>query len=312
MTSLKKSYARQLLQLALTLSLLRVDPESYFGYGWESQLALQNGDGWQLELRAAPLTEYPYSNRKALIPLMEDLVRFDRQHASPTRYDVQTYLLNVENEVSSAGAAAPAPAAGEFNATQAPLRNGSEFAGPELLLAHADPFAEEVSVLDQNLADLSQYEDPTAAVGADAFANFNQIYAGIPLKDEPFDLPLRLSESDAEEEFNFVSAASTSSGYASLARNVNSRFLRGAESPVDLSRVIEWSRYFNDSEGFIKSETVEEADKLHPTNNTTNSTRKSESESSDDDRASTSGFSSNVELTEEVTARFSRFMLRKK
>lgn len=98
MISLKKSYARHLLQLALTLSLLRVDPENYIGYGWESQLALQNGDGWQLELRAAPLTDFPYSNRKALIPLIEDLVRFDRQTNHYSSYDVQTYLLNVQNE----------------------------------------------------------------------------------------------------------------------------------------------------------------------------------------------------------------------
>lgn len=112
MISLKKSYARHLLQLALTLSLLRVDPENYIGYGWESQLALQNGDGWQLELRAAPLSDFPYSNRKALIPLIEDLVRFDRQASHPSSYDVQTYLLNVQNEqisLSSTPSLAPNP-----------------------------------------------------------------------------------------------------------------------------------------------------------------------------------------------------------
>lgn len=108
MISLKKSYARHLLQLALTLSLLRVDPENYLGYGWESQLALQNGDGWQLELRAAPLTDFPYSNRKALIPLIEDLVRFDRQ-TNPSTYDVQTYLLNVQNEQISLSSVPMAP-----------------------------------------------------------------------------------------------------------------------------------------------------------------------------------------------------------
>lgn len=108
MRSLKKSYARHLLQLALTLSLLRVDPENYMGYGWESQLALQNGDGWQLELRAAPLNDFPYSNRKVLIPLIEDLVRFDRIHSQST-YDVQTYLLNVQNEQISLSNVPPPP-----------------------------------------------------------------------------------------------------------------------------------------------------------------------------------------------------------
>lgn len=107
MISLKKSYARHLLQLALTLSLLRVDPENYIGYGWESQLALQNGDGWQLELRAAPLTDFPYSNRKALIPLIEDLVRFDRHYNHSSSYDVQTYLLNVQNEQISLSSVPP-------------------------------------------------------------------------------------------------------------------------------------------------------------------------------------------------------------
>lgn len=108
MISLKKSYARHLLQLALTLSLLRVDPENYIGYGWESQLALQDGDGWQLELRAAPFNDFPYSNRKALIPLIEDLVRFDRQ-THPSSYDVQTYLLNVQNEQISLSSVPLAP-----------------------------------------------------------------------------------------------------------------------------------------------------------------------------------------------------------
>lgn len=118
MISLKKSYARHLLQLALTLSLLRVDPESYLGYGWESQLALQNGDGWQLELRAAPITDFPYSNRKALIPLIEDLVRFDRQ-TNPSSYDVQTYLLNVQNEQISLSSVpmAPVPSSIETNSS---------------------------------------------------------------------------------------------------------------------------------------------------------------------------------------------------
>lgn len=105
---MKKSYARHLLQLALTLSLLRVDPENYIGYGWESQLALQNGDGWQLELRAAPLNDFPYSNRKVLIPLIDDLVRFDRMQAQ-SMYDVQTYLLNVQNEQISLSNAPSAP-----------------------------------------------------------------------------------------------------------------------------------------------------------------------------------------------------------
>lgn len=123
MISLKKSYARHLLQLALTLSLLRVDPENYIGYGWESQLALQNGDGWQLELRAAPLTDFPYSNRKALIPLIEDLVRFDRQTNHYSSYDVQTYLLNVQNEQISLSSVPLAPTSTIDTNTSLPMSN---------------------------------------------------------------------------------------------------------------------------------------------------------------------------------------------
>lgn len=125
MISLKKSYARHLLQLALTLSLLRVDPENYMGYGWESQLALQNGDGWQLELRAAPLTDFPYSNRKALIPLIEDLVRFDRQ-TNPSSYDVQTYLLNVQNEQISLSSVPLAPTSPIDTNTSLPMSSSHQ------------------------------------------------------------------------------------------------------------------------------------------------------------------------------------------
>lgn len=123
MISLKKSYARHLLQLALTLSLLRVDPENYIGFGWESQLALQNGDGWQLELRAAPLSDFPYSNRKALIPLIEDLVRFDRQAQRYSSHDVQTYLLNVQNEQISLSSVPLAPTSTIDTNTSLPTSN---------------------------------------------------------------------------------------------------------------------------------------------------------------------------------------------
>lgn len=123
MISLKKSYARHLLQLALTLSLLRVDPETYIGYGWESQLAMQNGDVGQLELRAAPLTDFPYSNRKALIPLIEDLVRFDRHYNHSSSYDVQTYLLNVQNEQISLSSVPLAPTSTIDTNTSLPMSN---------------------------------------------------------------------------------------------------------------------------------------------------------------------------------------------
>lgn len=335
MISLKKSYARQLLQLALTLSLLRVDPESYLGWGWESQLALQNGDGWQLELRAAPLSDYPYSNRKALIPLIEDLVRFDRQ-TNPSTYDVQTYLLNVQNEqISSAmPTATPSPTIQTIDSnatlpvqqqpivsTQSMMRNTTEFTVPinpelaDLFLLNADPFGENVSVLDQNLADLNDYEE---GARNDPFLNFHQLYAGLPLKDEPPEIfddhsyNIRFGDSDIDEQqlaTSVPTVASTSSDYGSMGRAEIYGMLRNTESPtINLTRVIEWSNYF---ENYTKSEIKDEEDETvvgdisnegeqnttKKLNNLNNSKRiKLESEGDD----STSGFSSNVELTEEV------------
>lgn len=366
MISLKKSYARQLLQLAITLSLLRVDPENYLGWGWESQLALQNGDGWQLELRAAPLTDYPYSNRKALIPLIEDLVRFDRQMNNTSSYDVQTYLLNVQNEqVTALSSNIPPPPSlppasisqPDINSTtttptvnagsiihQIPqnlTRNTTEFTvpiGSELadLFLNAEAFAESASVLDQNLADLNDYENYGGIGGAqdDPFLNFNSLYAGLPLKDEPNDtlgerlLNIRFGESEHEP-----STSSNDSG-SHPSSNAFYGLLRAPDSPrVNYSQVIEWSEYFrNDS---IKTEEEDNVEvdagaldvtvKIEPTDKgeeqsksssqRSNSRRhdsgmKLESDLEDDiddgsshgdSKNSTSGFSSNVELTEEVS-----------
>lgn len=382
MISLKKSYARQLLQLALTLSLLRVDPEHYLGWGWESQLALQDGDGWQLELRGAPLTDHSYSNRKALIPLIEDLVRFDRQR-NVTSYDVQTYLLNVQNEQMTAMASSSPPAPPststsaaasvaaaltsqpETNATisyiaptivqmQNATRNMTEFTvpiGSDLadLFLNADVFTESTSVFDQNLADLNDYEGQNNAVD-DPFANFNTLYAGLPLKDEPSEILggdrlVNLRFNEAEQ------AASTSGGdFGSYPFNHNEHdaFLRRPDSPrLNYTKVIEWSTYFNnrtaEEENFndddhlrgadrtdpgenktgddneaanevtIKTEPVEEGDTAEGASNSDNrrhdSGMNSEFDEDSDGRSShsdsknsTSGFSSNAELKEEVSS----------
>lgn len=355
MISLKKSYARQLLQLALTLSLLRVDPDTYLGWGWESQLALQNGDGWQLELRAAPLTDYPYSNRKALIPLIEDLIRFDRQ-TNLTPYDVQTYLLNVQNEQNSASTATSssstvttlsASAGGETNSSnsigntmastppslqiQNQIRNTTDFSVPvnselaDLFLLHTDPFVDTLSVLDQNLADLNDYEDLSTA--NDAFVNLNQMYAGLPLKDETPDLFTnhnndRITSDNDDEQLFLATVPGTSSDYG---QNEAFSMLRNIESPtMNLSQVIEWSNYYNDNdnnltkteikeenanddEGVIE-ETVITSNDIVGTDNGTRIKFESDGDDDDDDdresssdsKNSTSGFSSNVELTEEV------------
>ncbi|XP_013101796.2 segmentation protein cap'n'collar isoform X2 [Stomoxys calcitrans] len=111
MISNKKSYAMKMLQLALALSLLHVNPDDYLQQrlqNWDSQLELRDGDGWELEmLRAVPMVEYPYANRKTIMPLIEDLVLYDHSAESlaNTQYNVTAYLLNVSNESANQTAA---------------------------------------------------------------------------------------------------------------------------------------------------------------------------------------------------------------
>uniref|UniRef100_U5EX80 Putative bzip transcription factor nrf1 n=1 Tax=Corethrella appendiculata TaxID=1370023 RepID=U5EX80_9DIPT len=226
MISYKKYYAEQLLQLALALSLLRVDPENYFELGWESRLAGTGVGGWQLEMRAAPLNEYPYANRKALMPLIEDLAHFDT-HSNTN--DLQAYLLNVHsgdtlpanNNVSSSTATAtptstsssslqlpPQPpettttsgsSRSESNSTSSITIDFSRYQHlsnnfqrdtpdsayyenyePEDLFLNSDIFTDTESILEQNLADLSDYgEIPLTS---------NYPLQMLPLKNEP-DIP---------------------------------------------------------------------------------------------------------------------------
>lgn len=98
----------KMLQLALALSLLHVNPDDYLQQrlrNWDSQLELRDGDGWELEmLRAVPMVEYPYANRKSMMPLIEDLMLYDHSLAN-TQYNVTAYLLNVSNESANQTAA---------------------------------------------------------------------------------------------------------------------------------------------------------------------------------------------------------------
>lgn len=183
-------------------------------------------------------------------------------------------------------------------------------------------------MFDQNLADLNDYGDGVDRNGARSNEtwNFNQLYAGLPLKDEPPELmddnrfdPLR-PFSDADGEVAALSTASTSNEFGfNRPNNQLYGMLRHTESPtLNLSQVIEWSDYFSNA---TKSETPdadnETTIEITTTTDTTNDQNttedfknvrvKLESEGDDDDRNSsddcknsTSGFSSNVELTEEV------------
>lgn len=104
MLSLKKVYGDELLQLALVLSLLRVDPDSYLGL--ETRVGSHglpaNHDGWALEqvqTLIRPRQIHPKSLDTMLLSyerhLFEDLNSLGR-YQRLGGFDVQTYLLNVQ------------------------------------------------------------------------------------------------------------------------------------------------------------------------------------------------------------------------
>lgn len=259
MISFKKSYAEQLLQLALALSLFRVDPEN-FGFGWESLSLHDGGVGWQLELRAAPLTDYPYANRKALMPLIEDLARF--RHTNPS--DVTAYLLNVQSgETQTEPSNTTTNLASGTTINLEPPESTTNFTDSlnqsqesDDLFLNFDHFNEQESILEQNIADLSDYGDI-------ALTTFP--FLGMPLKDEPPELPDNLFEIKRER------GASTSftSDFGSL------------DSLNETSAVIDWKVYFDVKSEVFENETVIKEEK-------------------DDDGNSSNG-ESGVELTEEVS-----------
>lgn len=199
----------KMLQLALALSLLQVDPQQTLR-SWDSQLELRDGDGWELEmLRAVPMVEYPYANRKTMMPLIEDLIRYDRQHDRlENQYNVTAYLLNVSNENSNQTAAMqemqslPAAntnsAASGVNSASAGTTSSldsntttvssvavgsatvnSTFFGylpaAEIeLFLNSENSQDQRSVWEQNLADLNDFND---------LPIMNSHYGNLPLKD---------------------------------------------------------------------------------------------------------------------------------
>lgn len=325
----KKSYAEQLIQLALTLSFLRVNPDNYLGWGWQSQLALNNGDGWLLELHAAapPIThDYSYSNRKAVLPLIEDLVRFDRYRHNNSPHDIQTYLLNIQNEQktnehgSSNGGGGGAvgqqqqqqqSSAGivQLNDTVTIQDNrnftdhlltsigqqGNEF---DLFLS-AEHFIDSTSMLDQNLADLNDYVDQATTIP----------YAGLPQKDEPpdigqyssafnnlfFDNQLLLPGTSTTNNGDFTTTT-TNSELNSSVRSRNSTYSSIGDADAD-------DYLFDIKVEEIKEENDIDSDSDNNSNSSISHDHDSgnKTQTDDDGKSSTSGFSSTVELTEEVS-----------
>ncbi|XP_055697661.1 segmentation protein cap'n'collar isoform X3 [Phlebotomus papatasi] len=244
MISLKKIHADQLLKVALVLSLLRVDPSNYLEYGWESQLAaLHDGDGWQLELRAAtPFTDIThYSNRKAVIPLIEDLVRFN--HNSN---DVTAYLLNSvhSNNTSPSGqnftgsaAASASETPATSNATVGQRPSGEESqpaASVELdeLFLNTAPFADSASIFDENLANLTDFGETIAQVYP---------YLGLPAKDELLLDSLMPPEPPTIDELALIGAASN----------------YGMPESPSVDDLVEWEDFYS-NRTIVKSEPKDE------------------------------------------------------
>lgn len=247
MISTKKVYAEQILKLVLALSLLRADPENYLEWGLESRLAGTVG-GWQLELRAAPLTDYPYANRKAVMPIIEDLVRYEHYSSSP----IQAYLFthssvpsfNPETATSAGTNPSENQTVTSITISESASRNNTSTPIEPLPLhlgdVHADElflnlevFNEAASILEQNIADLTEYGEAAAS---------NHIYQS--LKEEPNDL----GEPSLFDIFKCERPGSDCNEFGSFT----------APSPDDdegdnLGGVIEWDEYYGKKENIDES-----------------------------------------------------------
>jgi hypothetical protein len=314
MISKKVLYSEQLLQLVLALSLLQVDPINYLEWG-VSRIHTSGIGPWQLEVAHTPFSDYPYMNRKNYVPLIEDLARYDRSH------DVQAYLLNFDNappfmatntnnNINNNGTSPT------LNSTSATSnldneRNNAFGAGEESNTAAAlnlvnliqDRFQEQggnvediflqsehysqtnaESIIDQNLADLSDYDD-------------HQLphFLAVPTKTEvpdPWDEFVGLRDSGSSEE----------EAGARPRLDVRELSLNGTRNPPSLARsaIIDWNDYLpfvNDtSVDKIKKEEDEEEKKFGDV--------VVKKEATDDvSEADNSEVTSNVELTVEVSHR---------
>lgn len=313
MISKKVLYSEQLLQLVLALSLLQVDPINYLEWG-VSRIHTSGIGPWQLEVAHTPFSDYPYMNRKTYVPLIEDLTRYDRVHRN---HDVQAYLLNFDDAPTFMSAAAgnnnnstninstsPNTAENERNS----INSGESSAAAALNLVNLiqergghvdDIFLQselfshatntETSIIDQNLADLSDYDD-------------HQLphFLAVPTKNEvsdPWDEFVGLRDGSAEEERERITRRRL---------DVRELSLNATRAPPSLTRtaIIDWNDYLpfvNDSMvDVVKKEPKEEEEEEFK-----DVIVKKEEEETDDvgEQEDNSGVTSNVELTVEVSHR---------
>ncbi|KAG5324308.1 CNC protein, partial [Pseudoatta argentina] len=118
MLCMKKLYREELLQLALLLSLLRVDPNSYLGLDIQTigvgSLDLNNGSGWHTDhtIIHRPMFIHPKNPDSMLLNYQRDLFeelnslgRYNRMNSGLNA--IQAYLLNVEESNRVAGPSVP-------------------------------------------------------------------------------------------------------------------------------------------------------------------------------------------------------------
>lgn len=313
MISKKVLYSEQLLQLVLALSLLQVDPVNYLEWG-VSRIHTSGIGPWQLEVAHTPFSDYPYMNRKTYVPLIEDLARYDRVHRN---HDVQAYLLNFDNAppfMASNGSSNNSTST--LNTTSQNVaaeseRNSSFGTGNESSTAAAlnlvnliqDRFQEhgghvddiflqsEIfshtnsdSIIDQNLADLSDYDD-------------HQLphFLAVPTKHEvpdPWDEFVGLREGAAGED---------QQQRVQRRLDVRELSLNATRSPPALSRtaIIDWNDYLP----FVNDTSVDELKKEKKENEDVVVVKKEETDDVVHEHEDNSEVTSNVELTVEVSHR---------
>lgn len=303
-------YSEQLLQLVLALSLLQVDPINYLEWG-VSRIHTSGIGPWQLEVAHTPFSDYPYMNRKTYVPLIEDLARYDLQR----NHDVQAYLLNFDNapsfmagssnnnnsstsavnstssnatesERNDAFSSSIEPAAAALNLVNLIQDRFQEYGGnADDIFLQSELFTStnSESIIDQNLADLSDYDEHPLPH-----------FLAVPTKNEvpdPWDEFVGMRDSASDEE----------------PRDNERLRLNGTRSPPTFTRtaIIDWNDYLP----FVNDSSVDELKKKK---------RESEEgevkfedvvvkkEETDDVGEDNSEVTSNVELTLEVSHRMKK------
>jgi hypothetical protein len=316
MISKKFLYSEQILQLVLALSLLQVDPINYLEWGVSRIHNYDDGSPWQLEIAQTSFSDYPYMNRKTYVPLIEDLIDIDnnrirsydvqayllnfdntyptlgstndneinnnnhnynnqeRNSTSNTSTASNTSINHSDNESSNTEASLTEPTLNLVNLVQ---NRFHELEHDDIFL-NSDLSATEntESIVDQNLADLHDYEDRQ-------MLNF----LNVPVKHE-----------DVEQEFLFGQDESQS-----IENRVSVLELNLNRTDLSTSDVIDWNEYLplmNDSS------TSEEVFRKH-NNELTKSIKTEDKEINfeNDDELATSS----VELTLEVRRNLDKLQL---